>query len=61
WIKPAKNFQHERTFPYGCQVWIGYNEIPNEVNTWKFDGKFQMQCRRWLCEKLRMIDQNELN
>ncbi|CAF3027181.1 unnamed protein product [Rotaria sp. Silwood2] len=61
WIKPAKNFEHERTFPYGCQVWIGYGQIPNEVNSWKFNRKFQMQCRRWLCERLRMIDQNELN
>ncbi|CAF1147423.1 unnamed protein product [Rotaria sordida] len=61
WIKPAKNFQHERTFPYGCQAWIGYGQIPDDANSWKFNGKFQMQCRRWLCEKFRMIDQNELN
>ncbi|CAF4912004.1 unnamed protein product, partial [Rotaria magnacalcarata] len=28
WIRPARNFEHERTFPYGCQVCIGYGEIP---------------------------------
>ncbi|CAF1281276.1 unnamed protein product [Rotaria magnacalcarata] len=61
WIRPARNFEHERTFPYGCQVCIGYGEIPSDANSWTFDGKFRMQCRRWLCEKLRMIDQNELN
>ena len=61
WIEPAKNFQHERTFPYGCQVWIGYGEKPIEANSWKFENKLRMQLRRWLCEKLRMIDQNELN
>lgn len=61
WVKPAKNFQHERTFPYGVQAWIGYGEMPREANSWNFDGKLTMQCRRWLCEKLRMIDQHELN
>jgi hypothetical protein len=61
WIQPAANFIHERTFPYGCQVSIGYGTIPNEAKSWKFNNKFRMQLRRWLCEKLRMIDQNELN
>jgi hypothetical protein len=61
WIQPAANFQHERTFPYGCQVSIGYGTITNQAKSWKFNNKFRMQLRRWLCEKLRMIDQNELN
>jgi hypothetical protein len=61
WIQPAANFYHERTFPYGCQVSIGYGTKPNNIHQWKFNHKFRMQLRRWLCEKLRMIDQNELN
>jgi hypothetical protein len=61
WIQPAANFHHERTFPYGCQVSIGYGEKPKNITQWKFDNKLKMQIRRWLCEKLRMIDQNELN
>ncbi|CAF1462573.1 unnamed protein product [Adineta ricciae] len=61
WIEPAANFQHERTFPYGCQAWIGYGEKPKNARRWKFENKLRMQLRRWLCEKLRMIDQNELN
>ncbi|UJR19983.1 hypothetical protein I4U23_023117 [Adineta vaga] len=61
WIQPAANFQHERTFPYGCQVWIGHGEKPKNVHRWKFENKLRMQLRRWACEKLRMIDQNELN
>jgi hypothetical protein len=61
WIELAANFQHERTFPYGCQVSIGYGQKPNNVKQWKFNHKLRMQIRRWLCEKLRMINQNELN
>lgn len=61
WIQPAANFTHERTFPYGCQVSIGYGEKPKNIKKWKFNNKLRMQIRRWLCEKLRMIDQNELN
>ena len=61
WIEPAANFQHERTFPYGCQVSIGYGLKPKDAHLWKFSNKFRMQLRRWACEKLRMIDQHELN
>ena len=61
WVIPAKNFQHERTFPFGCQLAIGHGQIPSDIHKWTFPGKFQMQFRRWLCEKLRMIDQRELN
>jgi hypothetical protein len=61
WIQPAFNFQHERTFPYGCQVWIGYGQKPDQVKLWTFKNKLKMKFRRWLFEKLRMINQNELN
>jgi hypothetical protein len=61
WIQSAVNFYHERTFPYGCQVSIGYGEKPKNIKQWKFNNKYKMQLRRWLCEKLRMIDQHELN
>ncbi len=61
WIQPAANFHHERTFPYGCQVSMGYGNKPNNIEQWKFNNKFRMQLRRWLYEKLRIIDQNELN
>ncbi|CAF1237265.1 unnamed protein product [Adineta steineri] len=61
WIQPAANFQHERTFPYGCQVSLGYGDKPHDVKLWKFNNKLKMQFQRWLFEKLRMIDQNELN
>ena len=61
WIVPAANFYHERTFPYGVQVALGYGQKTKNIHQWKFDHKLRMQFRRWLCEKLRMIDQNELN
>ena len=61
WVETAKNFIHERTFPYGCQLWIGYGEKPDQAHKWKFPNKFRMQIRRWACEKFRMLDQNELN
>jgi hypothetical protein len=61
WIQPAANFIHERTFPYGCQVSIGYGNKPTNIHQWKFNNKFQMQFRRWICEKLRIINQNEFN
>lgn len=61
WIQPASNFDHERTFPYGCQVWIGYGKKPDNVATWTFNNKFKMLIRRWIYERLRMFDQNELN
>lgn len=63
WIIPAKNFHHERTFPYGCQLWIGYGEKPSSIieQQWIFPNEFRMKVRRWFCEKVRMIDQSELN
>ena len=61
WVEPAKNFDHERTFPYGCQLWIGYGPKPDQAKHWTFPNKLRMQWRRWTCEKLRMFDQKELN
>jgi len=61
WIEPASNFDHERTFPFGCQVWIGYGQRSNDTLTWQFNNKLQMQIRRWIFEKIRIIDQFELN
>ena len=61
WSVPARNFAHERTFPYGCQLWVGYGEQPVDAAHWMYPNKLRMQLRRWSCEKLRMFDQNELN
>ncbi|CAF1032268.1 unnamed protein product [Didymodactylos carnosus] len=60
WIQPALNFDHGRSFPFGCQAWVGYGQQPDNAATWKFNHKFKMQFNRWVFDRLRMFDQNEL-
>jgi hypothetical protein len=59
WIIPASNFTHERTFPLGCQVWIGEGAKPNSVK-WKFKDKRKKQAQQWFFSRLRVLDQGEL-
>jgi hypothetical protein len=59
WIQPASNFKHDRTFPAGCQVWIGEEGKPNSL-IWKFKGKWKNQLQQWFFSRLRVIDQGEL-
>jgi len=61
WICKAKNFHHERTFPYGCQLWIDYGIKPRHAQQWIYPNQFQMKVKRWFHEKIRMIDQYEFN
>lgn len=56
-ILPASNFTHERTFPYGCQVWIGKGATP--LDPWKFKGKWKGLFRLWFCNRIRALDQAE--
>lgn len=58
WVVPASNFQHSRTFPSGCQVWIGEGAKPEYL--WKFKGKWKNQLQQWFYSRLRILDQNEL-
>lgn len=58
WIQPASNFIHDRTFPAGCQVWMGTGEKPNIK--WNFKGKYRNYLKQWLFSRLRVIDQGEL-
>lgn len=57
WILPASNFNHERTFSDGCQVWIGEGKMPG---SWKFKGKWKNHVKQWFFCRLRMFDQGEL-
>ncbi|CUI17470.1 hypothetical protein PNK_1864 [Candidatus Protochlamydia naegleriophila] len=59
WIQPASNFKHERTFPAGCQVWVGEGEKPSSVQ-WTFKGKWKNQLQQWIFSRLRVLDQGEL-
>lgn len=61
WIEKATNFHHERTFPFGCQLWIGFGRKPDEARRWIYPNEFQMKIKRWINEKIRMFDQFELN
>lgn len=61
WVVKAENFVHERTFPYGCQLWLGHGPKPPHAARWTFPHQFRLKCKRWINEKIRMIDQNELN
>lgn len=58
WIQIASNFKHDRTFPAGCQVWMGVGKKPNVK--WKFKGKYKNYLKHWWCSRLRVIDQGEL-
>ncbi|MBS0635008.1 MAG: hypothetical protein JSR37_06065 [Verrucomicrobia bacterium] len=57
WIVPAANFTHTRTFPLGCQVWIGRGEKPT---SWTFAGKWRTLFKQWFNSRLRLFDQQEL-
>jgi hypothetical protein len=59
WIQPASNFKHTRTFPAGCQVWVGEGMKPASLK-WKFKGKWKNQLRQWFFSRLRVLDQGEL-
>jgi len=59
WIRPASNFKHTRTFPAGCQVWIGQGKKPPSLK-WKFKGKWKNQFQQWFYSRLRVFDQGEL-
>ncbi len=59
WIEPASNFTHERTFPHGCQLWIGTGQKPT-FPQWKFSGKWKNELKQWFYSRLRVLDQGEL-
>lgn len=59
WLQPASNFKHNRTFPAGCQLWIGEGEKPISLK-WKFKGQWKNQFQQWWFSRLRVIDQREL-
>lgn len=58
WVAPASNFKHDRTFPSGCQVWIGKGAPPSQ--RWKFKGKLKNQWRQWFFSRMRVFAQWEL-
>lgn len=59
WIVAASNFKHDRTFPVGCQVWIGKGEKPDSLK-WQFKDKWKNHFQQWFFSRLRVIDQGEL-
>lgn len=59
WIQPASNFKHDRTFPLGCQLWIGKGKKPDSLK-WQFKGKWKNHLLHWFFSRLRVIDQREL-
>lgn len=59
WIQPASNFKHDRTFPFGCQVWVGEGTKPSSAQ-WAFKGKWKGRFQQWLFSRLRVLDQGEL-
>ncbi len=59
WILPASNFKHERTFPAGCQLWIGKGKKPDSLK-WQFKGKWKTHFQQWFYSRFRVIDQGEL-
>lgn len=60
WIQPASNFKHERTFPNGCQLWLGYGIKPNSLE-WKFKGHWKNKFFQWINCQRRLFSQHELN
>lgn len=59
WVQPASNFKHDRTFPAGCQMWVGQGPKPVSIR-WTFKGKWKNQLQQWLFSRLRVLDQGEL-
>lgn len=55
----ASNFNHTRTFPSGCQIWLREGKKTEDVK-WTFKGKWKNQFHQWLFSRLRVIDQHEL-
>ena len=58
WLQAASNFNHARTFSFGCQMWIGEGLKPSF--TWKFQGKWKKQLKHWLFGRFRVLHQWEL-
>jgi hypothetical protein len=58
WVQPASNYNHDRTFTPGCQVWIGEGKKPALL--WKYKGKWKSLFKQWLFNRLRVLDQWEL-
>lgn len=59
WIQPASNYNHDRTFLMGCQLWIEKVQ-PLSSPQWKFKGKTKKQFQQWFYTRLRILDQKEL-
>lgn len=59
WFASASNFKHERTFPEGCQMWIGSGKRPLSV-TWNYEKSLISPLKQWLFSRLRILDQREL-
>jgi hypothetical protein len=59
WIASASNFKHQRTFPNGCQMWIGKGNKPTSL-AWKYQMNLKTSLSQWISSRLRMIDQREL-
>lgn len=58
WIIPAANYDHDRTFSSGCQLWLGQGAKPHEQ--WTYKGKGKMLFKQWANSRLRVLDQREL-